>query len=187
MHFFTQSGKIYTWQRFFTQAPPVVPVTNMRYAYCIGKCMKKEHFFWGTGHLYLHFESFFQLESKWERWKNEKIFDKKFCEWKYYVHQECHQVGLGRHNMIESQIICVYSLANSLKMIWNLCLIFCWSIEGRRRESCKAGISVRWDKVDSVRDLGGLKQIFRQGGQRRRKGNIKKRRRKKTKADGVTT
>ena len=29
--FFTQSGKIYTWQKFFTQAPPVVPVTNMRY------------------------------------------------------------------------------------------------------------------------------------------------------------
>ena len=32
MHFFTQSGKIYTWQKIFTQAPPVVPVTNMRYA-----------------------------------------------------------------------------------------------------------------------------------------------------------
>ena len=30
--FFTQSGKIYTWQKIFTQAPPVVPVTNMRYA-----------------------------------------------------------------------------------------------------------------------------------------------------------
>ena len=29
--FFTQSGKIYTWQKIFTQAPPVVPVTNMRY------------------------------------------------------------------------------------------------------------------------------------------------------------
>ena len=29
--FFTQSGKIYTCQKFFTQAPPVVPVTNMRY------------------------------------------------------------------------------------------------------------------------------------------------------------
>ena len=29
--FFTQSGKIYTWQNFFTQAPPVVSVTNMRY------------------------------------------------------------------------------------------------------------------------------------------------------------
>ena len=26
--FFTQSGKIYTWQKFFTQAPPVMPVTN---------------------------------------------------------------------------------------------------------------------------------------------------------------
>ena len=32
MHFFTQFGKIYTWQKIFTQAPPVVPVTNMRYA-----------------------------------------------------------------------------------------------------------------------------------------------------------
>ena len=32
MHFFfTQSGQIYTWQKIFTQAPPVVPVTNMRY------------------------------------------------------------------------------------------------------------------------------------------------------------
>ena len=29
--FFTQSGKICTWQKSFTQAPPVVPVTNMRY------------------------------------------------------------------------------------------------------------------------------------------------------------
>ena len=29
--FFTQSGKINTWQKMFTQAPPVVPVTNMRY------------------------------------------------------------------------------------------------------------------------------------------------------------
>ena len=29
--FFIKSGKIYTWQNFFTQAPPVVPVTNMRY------------------------------------------------------------------------------------------------------------------------------------------------------------
>ena len=29
--FFTQSGKNYTWQKFFTQAPPVVPLTNMRY------------------------------------------------------------------------------------------------------------------------------------------------------------
>ena len=27
-----QSGKFYTGQNFFTQAPPVVPVTNMRYA-----------------------------------------------------------------------------------------------------------------------------------------------------------
>ena len=27
-----QSGKFYTGQIFFTQAPPVVPVTNMRYA-----------------------------------------------------------------------------------------------------------------------------------------------------------
>ena len=26
-----QSGKIYTGQNFFTRAPPVVPVTNMRY------------------------------------------------------------------------------------------------------------------------------------------------------------
>ena len=31
--FFTQSGKNYTWQKFFTQAPPVMPVTNMRYEY----------------------------------------------------------------------------------------------------------------------------------------------------------
>ena len=30
--FFTQSRKIYTWQKTFTQAPPVVPVTYMRYA-----------------------------------------------------------------------------------------------------------------------------------------------------------
>ena len=29
--------------------------------------------------------------------------------------------------------------------------------------------------MDSVRDLGGLSQIFRQGGQRRKKLNIKKR------------
>ena len=29
--FFTQSGKIYTWQTTFTQTPSVVPVTNMRY------------------------------------------------------------------------------------------------------------------------------------------------------------
>ena len=29
--FFTQSGKIYTRKKFFTQAPPVMPVTNMRY------------------------------------------------------------------------------------------------------------------------------------------------------------
>ena len=28
-----QSGKFYTGQNFFTRAPPVVPVTNMRYAY----------------------------------------------------------------------------------------------------------------------------------------------------------
>ena len=27
-----QFGKIYTGQNFFTRAPPVVPVTNMRYA-----------------------------------------------------------------------------------------------------------------------------------------------------------
>ena len=36
--FLTQSGKIYTWQEIFTQAPPVVPVTNMRYvgkSYCL--------------------------------------------------------------------------------------------------------------------------------------------------------
>ena len=29
--FRVKSVKIYTWQFFFTQAPPVVPVTNMRY------------------------------------------------------------------------------------------------------------------------------------------------------------
>ena len=28
-----QSGKFYTGQNFFTRAPPVVPVTNMRYAH----------------------------------------------------------------------------------------------------------------------------------------------------------
>ena len=31
--FFTQSGKIYTWHKIFKQAPPVVPVANMRYGY----------------------------------------------------------------------------------------------------------------------------------------------------------
>ena len=31
-HFHVQSRKFYTWQKKFTQAPPVVPVTNMRYA-----------------------------------------------------------------------------------------------------------------------------------------------------------
>ena len=30
-HFHVQSRKFYTWQKKFTQAPPVVPVTNMRY------------------------------------------------------------------------------------------------------------------------------------------------------------
>ena len=30
--FCVQSGKFYTGQNLFTQAPPVVPVTNMRYA-----------------------------------------------------------------------------------------------------------------------------------------------------------
>ena len=33
--FFPQSGKIYTWQKIFTHAPTVVPVTNMRYAWRI--------------------------------------------------------------------------------------------------------------------------------------------------------
>ena len=32
--FCVHSGKIYTGQKKFTQAPPVVPVTNMRYAIC---------------------------------------------------------------------------------------------------------------------------------------------------------
>ena len=40
--------------------------------------------------------------------------------------------------------------------------------------------------MDSVRDLGGLSQIFRQGGQRRKKLNIKKQP-LKTRAGGVTT
>ena len=31
--FCVHSGKIYTGQKKFTQAPPVVPVTNMRYDY----------------------------------------------------------------------------------------------------------------------------------------------------------
>ena len=30
--FHVQSGKFYTGQNFVTRAPPVVPVTNMRYA-----------------------------------------------------------------------------------------------------------------------------------------------------------
>ena len=51
--------------------------------------------------------------------------------------------------------------------------------EGRQRGSCKAGIIVRWDKVDSARDLGGLSPIFRQGVQRRKKINIKKRPKKR--------
>ena len=29
--FRVQSGKFYTWQNYFTRAPPVVPVTNIRY------------------------------------------------------------------------------------------------------------------------------------------------------------
>ena len=31
--FRVQSGKFYTRRNFFTQAPPLVPVTNMRYGY----------------------------------------------------------------------------------------------------------------------------------------------------------
>ena len=31
--FCVQPGKFYTGQNFFTQAPPVVPVTNMRYGH----------------------------------------------------------------------------------------------------------------------------------------------------------
>ena len=31
--FFVQSGKFYTWQNIFTRAPPMVPVTIMRYGY----------------------------------------------------------------------------------------------------------------------------------------------------------
>ena len=32
-HFHVQLGQFYTWQKTYTQAPPVVPVTNMRYAW----------------------------------------------------------------------------------------------------------------------------------------------------------
>ena len=37
--FRVQSGKIYTWQNFFTRALPVMPVTNMRYVYVHVSCL----------------------------------------------------------------------------------------------------------------------------------------------------
>ena len=33
--FCVQSGKFYTWQNYFTRALPVVPVTNIRYAFFV--------------------------------------------------------------------------------------------------------------------------------------------------------
>ena len=37
-----QFGKIYTGQNFFTRAPPVVPVTNMRYVHDVAGCLSSE-------------------------------------------------------------------------------------------------------------------------------------------------
>ena len=41
--FFTQSGKNYTSQKIFTQVPPVVPVTNMRYGMTRFQYSEKYH------------------------------------------------------------------------------------------------------------------------------------------------
>ena len=39
--FCIQSGKCYTWQNIFTRAPPMVPVTIIRYALVQGQLIKK--------------------------------------------------------------------------------------------------------------------------------------------------